>query len=134
MLTIRQEQYAALQAAAIERFANESVAFLVEHAPNWCALRSHAEIKGHALAVIAFARAHDVRVSTNIHVLMLYCALHDVPADEIQRPWERLTEVGLDEDYRVEQFRLALTDDRHLVRISLDTDIVMLRRQQRWPL
>jgi len=127
MPTICREQMAALEAAAVDRFSNESVAWLSEQAAAWCASRTRAEVKDHVTAVIWFSRRHHIDAADNMQKLMLYSALYGITEREIHLPFERLTHPGLDEDYRVEQFRLAVTQDRHPIRITLDTDLDTLR-------
>jgi len=127
MLTIRKEQFQAFATNEMEKFILDTTAWIKENEPNWFSdNKQKIEIQKFIKELIIFAKKCNVHKEINIQRLVYYKIKYNYDLPLSKGLNDTLTEENLEEEKRVQNFFLSLTDGQELIEITLDTNLGMV--------
>ncbi len=111
----------------LEQFISTSLLFLRENFPEWSQTKEDKFLRDFINKMIQFGREYNILKEINVQKLMAYKIEYDFVMPLKNDRKIKLNQQDFEEDYRMDQFYIALESNYRLIPITLESDLNELR-------
>ena len=125
VMIVRKDQLVRFSQDLVDAFIAKTVEFLRSNFPDWVGVKDDEQLGMFIQEMIDLGAEHEIKKEINVQKLIYYKIRFNFKLPLHKKLLLLLTEKGIDEDGRTENFYFSLLTGSHeLIRIDLETDII----------